>query len=99
MATLLFFDISFGEIFIVIIVIFIIFGPERIPEFARKFGKGMRQIKKASTDIQREINKEVRQYKTDLDMEKMVTESESPEKTEKINETTPPVKENKKNEE
>ena len=99
MATLLFFDISFGEIFLIVAAIFIIFGPQKIPEFARKFGKGMREIKKASTEIRREINKEVSQYKTDLDMEKMVKESESPANTEKIKETTPPAEKIKKNEE
>ena len=74
-STILFLDISFGEIFLIVAVIFIIFGPQKIPEFARKFGKGMREVKKASAEIKREINKEVNQYKTDLDMERMVNES------------------------
>jgi sec-independent protein translocase protein TatA len=77
MPALLFLDISFGEIFIVITVIFIIFGPQKIPELARKFGKGMREIKKASSEIQREINQEVSNFKTDIDMERMVNESDS----------------------
>jgi TatA/E family protein of Tat protein translocase len=99
MATLLFLDISFGEIFIIIVAIFIIFGPQKIPEFARKFGKGMREIKKASTEIRREINHEVSQYKTDLDLEKMVKESESPANTVKSEESPPQDKEKRKNEE
>jgi sec-independent protein translocase protein TatA len=77
---LLFLDISFGEIFIIIAVIFIIFGPQKIPEIARKFGKGIREVKKASSDIQREINKEVNQYKTDLDLERIANENDQPEK-------------------
>ncbi len=81
MPVLLFLDISFGEIFIVVAVIFIIFGPQRIPEFARKFGKGMRQIKKASSEIKREINKEVNQFKTDVDLERIVNDKNpAPEK-------------------
>lgn len=78
MATLLFLDISFGEIFIIIVVIFIVFGPQKIPEFARKAGKGIREIKKASTDIRKEINKEINTYKTDMDLERIVKESEKP---------------------
>jgi len=77
---LLFLDISFGEIFIIVAVIFIIFGPQKIPEIARKFGKGIREVKKASSDIQREINKEVKQYKTDLDLERIANEGDHPEK-------------------
>jgi len=98
MAALLFLDISFGEIFIIIVAIFIIFGPQKIPEFARKFGKGMREIRKASTQIQREINQEVGQYKTDLDLEKMATEAEKQAGPEKTVTNPPPVEEKNKNE-
>ena len=75
---ILFLDISFGEIFLIVAAIFIIFGPQRIPEIARKVGKGMREVRKASTEIKREINREVNTYKTDLDLERIVNESEEP---------------------
>lgn len=83
---LLFLDISFGEIFIIVAVIFIIFGPQKIPEIARKVGKGMREVRKASTEIKREINREVNNYKTDLDMERMVKESGEPADSKKTDE-------------
>jgi len=78
--SMLFLDISFGEIFIIVAVIFIIFGPQKIPEIARKVGKGIREVKKASSEIQREIKQEVNQYKTDLDLERIVNENDQPEK-------------------
>ena len=84
--TLLFLDISFGEIFIIMAVIFIIFGPQKIPEIARKIGKGLREVKKATTDIKREINMEVNQYKTELDMERIVNESDQPKENDKVEE-------------
>jgi sec-independent protein translocase protein TatA len=93
MPVLLFLDISFGEIFIVVAVIFIIFGPQRIPEFARKFGKGMREIKKASSEIKREINKEVNQFKTDVDLERIVNEDHPPTKKKSEEEAKPDNKE------
>ncbi len=55
---LLFFDFGSGEIFLIVIVIFLVFGPDRIPEMARKFGKFINEIKRASEDIKNEINKE-----------------------------------------
>ena len=76
----LFLDISFGEIFIIVAVVFIIFGPQKIPEIARKVGKGLREIKKASTEIKREINQEVSTYKSDLDLERIVKESDEQDK-------------------
>ena len=53
---LLFLDISGVELIIIALVIFIVVGPEKIPEIARKFGKAMRYIRKATDDIKREIN-------------------------------------------
>jgi len=90
---LLFLDISFGEIFIIVAVIFIIFGPQKIPEIARKVGKGMREIKKASTEIKREINQESNNFKTDLDLERIVNESDLPDEKKQ---SAKPEEENKK---
>jgi TatA/E family protein of Tat protein translocase len=53
-----FFDISGGEILVILLVVFIIFGPDKIPEIARWFGKGMNEIKKATSEIQEEITRE-----------------------------------------
>ena len=44
------------ELFIVILVVVLFFGADKIPEIARGLGKGMRQIKDATNDIKREIN-------------------------------------------
>jgi len=55
---LLFFDFGSGEIFLIVLVIFVVFGPERIPEMARKFGRFINEIKRASEDIKDEINRE-----------------------------------------
>ncbi len=53
---LLFFNISGGELAIIALLIFIVLGPDKMPEIARKFGKTMRFIRKATDDIKREIN-------------------------------------------
>lgn len=53
-----FFNISGGEIFIILLVVFIIFGPDKIPEIARWLGKGVNEIKKATSEIREEIDRE-----------------------------------------
>lgn len=58
--SLLFFNISTGEIFIIILVVFVIFGPGKIPEMAKKLGRALYEVKRASNDIKREIDIEVR---------------------------------------
>lgn len=95
-ASLLFLDISFGEIFIIVLVIFIIFGPQKIPEFARIFGRGLREVRKASSEIRREINSEVNQYKTDLDIERMVNEKPEDKAQHEIKDHPPSNDEKKK---
>lgn len=47
--------ISGQEIVIVFIVVLLLFGSKRIPEFAKGLGKGMREFKKATDDIKKEI--------------------------------------------
>ena len=47
--------ISGQEIVIVFIVVLLLFGSKQIPEVARGLGKGMKEFKKATDDIKREI--------------------------------------------
>jgi len=54
MTTLLF--ISGPEIIIVVLVILLLFGSKKIPDFARTFGKGMNEFRKATEEIKRELN-------------------------------------------
>jgi sec-independent protein translocase protein TatA len=68
-AVLLFFDISAGELFIILLVAFIVFGPSKIPEVARKIGRGMNEIRRASDEIKREITKETRKLEKDMNLE------------------------------
>lgn len=56
--TLLFFDFGSGEILLILLVVFLIFGPDKIPELARNIGKFINDIKRASDDIKTEINRE-----------------------------------------
>lgn len=51
-------DLSFGEIFIVVLVIIILFGPKKIPEIARELGRGVRKMRGAMDEIKQEIMKE-----------------------------------------
>lgn len=51
-------DLSFGEIFVIFLVILILFGPKKIPEIARELGQGVRKMRGAVDDIKQEIMKE-----------------------------------------
>lgn len=61
--SILLFGISGGEIFIIVLLILVFFGPKRIPEIARTLGKGINEIKK----VQRDINAEINRYSDELE--------------------------------
>lgn len=48
--------ISGPEIFVILLLVVMLFGADKIPEIARTLGKTMRQVKDATNDIKREIN-------------------------------------------
>ncbi|MAU15346.1 MAG: twin-arginine translocase TatA/TatE family subunit [Muricauda sp.] len=49
--------ISGAEIFFIMFIVVMVFGADKIPGIARGLGKGMRQLKDATEDIKREIQK------------------------------------------
>ena len=49
------------EILIIGLVILVLFGAKRIPEFMQGLGKGVREFRKAARDIQEEIEKPIDQ--------------------------------------
>lgn len=40
-----------AEIWVVLIIVLLIFGPKKIPELARGLGKGIKEFKKAKNEI------------------------------------------------
>lgn len=49
------FNMGTGEIIIILIIILLLFGAKRIPELARGLGKGIREFKDASKNVEKEI--------------------------------------------
>jgi len=58
--TLLFLNLGGGEVVMILLVVLLLFGANKIPELARGLGKGMREFKDATNGIQREIQDSVR---------------------------------------
>jgi sec-independent protein translocase protein TatA len=48
-------SISGGEILVVLLIVLMVFGADSIPSLARNMGRGVRQLKDATQDIQRDI--------------------------------------------
>ncbi|MGB0166742.1 MAG: Sec-independent protein translocase subunit TatA/TatB [Luteibaculum sp.] len=64
---MLFFNgISGGEVILVFFFILIFFGADKIPEFARTFGRTIRQMRDASQSIQKDFENSAREVKQDF---------------------------------
>lgn len=53
------------EIFVIMLIVIMVFGADKIPDIARGLGKGMRQVKDATNDIKREINDTSKEHNID----------------------------------
>lgn len=49
--------ISGAEIFFIMFIVVMVFGADKIPGIAKGLGKGMRQLRDATDDIKKEIQK------------------------------------------
>ncbi|WP_299521947.1 twin-arginine translocase TatA/TatE family subunit [uncultured Lutibacter sp.] len=64
--------ISGAEIFVILLIVVMLFGADKLPEIARGLGKGMRQVKDATNDIKREISNSAKENDIDIDIAKNV---------------------------
>jgi sec-independent protein translocase protein TatA len=48
-------NIGGSELLVIVFVIFIFFGPKKLPELGKNLGKGMREFKKAMRGIEQDI--------------------------------------------
>ena len=79
------------EIMIVLLIVVMVFGADKIPEIARGFGRGMRQIRNATNDIKREITNSAEEKSADLDVVKDI-KKEVDQVKENIDDMTGPIK-------
>jgi sec-independent protein translocase protein TatA len=71
-ATIIEVIMSGQEIFVIIIVALLLFGAEKLPDIAKTIGRGMRDFKKATDEIRRELENSTQDIRRDA---KEVSES------------------------
>lgn len=85
--------ISGPEIMVIMLIVVMVFGADKIPEIARGLGKGMRQVKDATNDIKREINDTAKNQGIDTDLSKDIKKTIG-EVKDNIDDFTGPIKRN-----
>jgi sec-independent protein translocase protein TatB len=71
------FDVGIPEILVILVVAVIVFGPDRLPDYARQAGRMVRQLRQfaqgAQNDLRRELGPEYADLKlADLDPRAMI---------------------------
>lgn len=59
-------SIGIWEILLILLIVLMLFGAKSIPSIARNLGRGVRQMKDVTQDIQRDINASTHKMKEDL---------------------------------
>lgn len=70
-------SIAGSEIVVILLFVLIFFGAKSIPGMARGLGKGMRQIKDASQDVQDEIRKTTTEMKRDVNISRALHDAKN----------------------
>ena len=58
------FGIGTQELLIIFLIVLLLFGANRIPEIGRAMGRGIRDFKRATQDLEKDVTEEDRPKKT-----------------------------------
>ncbi len=47
------------ELLMILLVVLVVFGPKRLPEFGRTIGKGLAEFRRASNDLKRSLEQDL----------------------------------------
>lgn len=85
--------ISGPEIFVIMLIIVMLFGADKIPDIARGLGKGIRQVKDATNEIKKEINDSAKKQGVDSSITEDINKQVNEVKRD-IDDFTGPIKRN-----
>lgn len=63
-----FFGIGPLELLLILVILIVVVGPEKVPDVARRLGRAVRAFRGATTQITQEIDKELRSIKEDVNI-------------------------------
>ena len=62
--------IGWNELVIILVIVLIIFGPRRLPEFAESFGKSIKKFKQATREVRDELESTTVEKRSETTKEK-----------------------------
>lgn len=82
------FGLGAGEILIILVLAFLLFGPKQLPEVGRQVGKAVKGLKETADDLRKSVEPEVNLIQQEVKMVEQDFESSMKEAEEEVNAIT-----------
>lgn len=82
------FGLGAGEILIILVIAFLLFGPKQLPEIGRQVGKAVKGFKETADDLKKAVEPELNMIQQEMKMVEQDFESSMKEAEEQINHAT-----------
>lgn len=82
------FGLGAGEILIILVLAFLLFGPRQLPEVGRQVGKAVKGLKETADDLRKSVEPEVNLIQQEVKMVEQDFEASMKEAEEEVNAVT-----------
>lgn len=82
------FGLGAGEVLIILIIAFLLFGPKQLPEIGRQMGKAVKGFKETADDLRKSVEPEVNMIQQEVKMVEQDLQASMKEAEEEIERAT-----------
>ena len=82
------FGLGAGEILIILVLAFLMFGPKQLPEIGRQVGKAVKGLKETADDLRKSVEPEVNLIQQEVKMAEQDLQASMKEAEEEVNAIT-----------